>query len=127
MICPVCGKYEIEEEWEGCRVCGWIYDGVQTDDEEYPGGSNYRSVVDYRRLYKKFNGKYDVKKMNELCPVCDGDKYINDVCEKCGWIWSSPQYFNPNDKGNEYCDNEKSLNEYREMWSKRTNNKSQPT
>ena len=50
MKCPVCGKYDFPEEnsFDICPICGWVNDGVQTDNHNYAGGANYLSVNEAR-------------------------------------------------------------------------------
>ena len=49
-LCPVCGKYEFEEEdwYEVCPICGWEDDSLQRDDPDYSGGANDMSLNEYR-------------------------------------------------------------------------------
>lgn len=53
--CPVCGKYEFEEDgdFDICPICGWENDGVQNDDHDYTGGANKMSVNQARKAYKE--------------------------------------------------------------------------
>jgi len=58
--CPVCGKYEFEEEndFDICEVCGWENDGLQMDNPDYKGGANKESLNEARKIYQK-TGKYE--------------------------------------------------------------------
>jgi rubredoxin len=52
--CPVCGQHAFEEadDFEECPVCGWVNDGVQRADPDYPGGYNRISLNDARKKWK---------------------------------------------------------------------------
>ena len=52
--CPVCGQYDFEEDgdFEKCPICGWVNDGVQRVDPDYPGGYNRISLNDARKKWK---------------------------------------------------------------------------
>ena len=58
--CPVCGKYEFEEEndFDICEVCGWENDGLQMDNPDYKGGANKESLNEARKIYQE-TGKYE--------------------------------------------------------------------
>lgn len=57
-LCPVCGKYEFEEEgsYDICEVCGWEDDSLQMSDPEYEGGANEMSLNQARAAWKRRNG-----------------------------------------------------------------------
>ena len=48
VLCPVCGKYEFECEFDVCRICEWQHNKVQQKDHDFRGGANRLSVNDYR-------------------------------------------------------------------------------
>ena len=52
--CPVCGKYEFEEEdsYEICPVCGWEDDDLQESNPDYAGGANHMSLNQAREAYR---------------------------------------------------------------------------
>ena len=52
-LCPVCGKYEFEEEdwYEVCPICGWEDDSLQRDDPDYSGEANDMSLNEYRAAW----------------------------------------------------------------------------
>lgn len=54
-ICPVCGKYEFEDEssFDICPFCGWEDDGLMEDNPDYSGGANDLSLNDFRKEYQK--------------------------------------------------------------------------
>ena len=58
--CPVCGKYEFDEEndFDICEVCGWENDGLQMDNPDYKGGANKESLNEARKIYQE-TGKYE--------------------------------------------------------------------
>jgi rubrerythrin len=53
--CPVCGKYEFEDEssYDICPFCGWEDDGVQLSDPDFDGGANDLSLKQYRKQYRE--------------------------------------------------------------------------
>ncbi len=53
--CPICDKYEFDEEYDICPICGWEHDLVQENDENFGGGANELSVKEARVLYKLQN------------------------------------------------------------------------
>lgn len=54
-ICPICNKYEFDEEYDICPICDWEHDLVQENDENFGGGANELSVKEARVLYKLQN------------------------------------------------------------------------
>lgn len=54
LLCPVCGKYKFErEDWyEVCPVCGWEDDPLQRDEPDYSGGANDMSLNEYRAAWE---------------------------------------------------------------------------
>lgn len=55
IICPICGQYEFEEDFDTCTVCGWQYDRVQYNDPDYWGGANDLSINDYKKAWLNKN------------------------------------------------------------------------
>ena len=53
-ICPVCGKYQFEEDdnFEICPVCGWEDDAIQREAPDYDGGANPISLNQAIEAYK---------------------------------------------------------------------------
>lgn len=53
--CPVCGKYEFDEEddFDVCPVCMWENDGLQNKNPDYAGGANQMSLNEARKAYKE--------------------------------------------------------------------------
>ena len=51
--CPVCGKYEFEEDFDLCPICEWQHDRVQEDEPDLAGGANTESLNGYRALWKE--------------------------------------------------------------------------
>lgn len=49
--CPVCGqhKFDFNDEFEICPVCGWEDDAVQRAEPDYPEGANGMSLNEYKR------------------------------------------------------------------------------
>ena len=45
-LCPVCGKYEFEEQgsFDICDVCGWEDDPLQLKEPNLEGGANEMSL-----------------------------------------------------------------------------------
>ncbi len=61
VICPVCGKYEFQNEcdFDICEYCGW-----ENDDCFEEGGANALSLTKYKKRYKIYiylNPKYNWK------------------------------------------------------------------
>ncbi len=58
--CPVCGKYEFEEEgdFDICENCGWQNDPLQMKDANYRGGANKESLNEAKKIYAE-TGKYE--------------------------------------------------------------------
>jgi hypothetical protein len=54
-MCPVCGKYEIEDYGysEICPYCGWEDDAFQEEEPDDPRGANGMSLNDYRKEYEE--------------------------------------------------------------------------
>lgn len=52
--CPVCGKYEFEEEgsFDFCEVCGWCDDPLEGKIKGYKGGYNGMTVEEYREAWQ---------------------------------------------------------------------------
>lgn len=70
-VCPVCGEYRFEHEYDICHVCFWENDGTQYNEPDYWGGANNLSLNDYRKWWKKLNDiipplmkKYHISKSN---------------------------------------------------------------
>ena len=53
--CLVCGKYKFEaqNDFDVCDICGWENDGVQFDDPDYCGGANTLSLNQYRAKWEQ--------------------------------------------------------------------------
>lgn len=53
--CPICGKYEFEDEssFDICPYCGWEDDGLQNDEPDYSGGANELSLNQYKKKYEE--------------------------------------------------------------------------
>lgn len=53
--CPVCGKYEFEQEdnFSICHCCMWENDGLQNHNPDYAGGANKMSLNEARKAYKE--------------------------------------------------------------------------
>lgn len=53
-ICPVCGKYEIDDldGYECCPECGWEVNKLQYDDHNESLGLNSLSVNDHKLQYE---------------------------------------------------------------------------
>lgn len=53
MKCPVCGKFDFEEEnnFEICEVCGWENDGVQLDNPDETDCANEMSLNEARKAW----------------------------------------------------------------------------
>lgn len=50
--CPVCGKSELTDDGDVCKICGWFHDVIQ---EEYPDEEdceNHMSLNQAREAYK---------------------------------------------------------------------------
>ena len=60
-ICPVCEKYEFEEQdaYEICPVCDWEDDLLQRKNPDYSGGANKLSLNEYRKKYLESIGETD--------------------------------------------------------------------
>ena len=56
-LCPICGKYEFEEEnsYDICEVCGWEDDLYINEDGEYDTGANHVSYEEAKEAWA--NGK----------------------------------------------------------------------
>lgn len=54
--CPVCGKYEFEDEGlsDICSFCGWEDDPVMEEDPDYSGGANELCLNDLEAQYQCF-------------------------------------------------------------------------
>ncbi len=50
-ICPVCGKYEFDDDYDFCDVCGWCHDRVQEADPDYIAGGNHVSLNQAKKMY----------------------------------------------------------------------------
>lgn len=55
LFCPVCGKYEFEEEgdYDICEICRWENDQLQTERPDYAGGANIMSLNQARKAYQE--------------------------------------------------------------------------
>ena len=71
--CPVCGKYQFEEEcdYDICEYCGW-----ENDSYTEEGGANTLSLEEYKERYKMYlalNPDYKWKQ-HGFPPVSDKEK-----------------------------------------------------
>jgi len=57
IICPICGQYEFEEDFDLCAICEWQYDRVQYNDPDYWGGANRLSINEYRKEWAARNAR----------------------------------------------------------------------
>ncbi|MBR1736146.1 MAG: hydrolase [Firmicutes bacterium] len=66
--CPVCGRYEFEEEndFDICGYCGWENDGVQDNDHNYAGGANELSVNEARIEFFLINDEEKGRETKEI-------------------------------------------------------------
>lgn len=55
LTCPCCGEYRFEEEdfFEVCEVCGWEDDSLQRDEPDYAGGANHISLNQAREVWRQ--------------------------------------------------------------------------
>ena len=74
-MCPVCGKFKFEYDdfFEVCDVCGWEDDGLQRDDPDYEGGANVMSLNQMRKAYAKGLDKNAAAEAYE-----NGERWEND-------------------------------------------------
>jgi hypothetical protein len=58
-LCPCCGKNTLNESgrYEICPECWWEDDPVQSDDPDYAGGANRKSLKQARLDYLSRGGK----------------------------------------------------------------------
>lgn len=59
VICPVCEKFVIEEEYDMCEICGWFLSLYDYDNRDKCSGTNPFSVLVYKEKWKN----------NELPPL----------------------------------------------------------
>ena len=52
IICPICGKYRFNDEYDICPYCHWENDPIQFADPNYVGGANKKSLNEYKKHYK---------------------------------------------------------------------------
>ncbi len=52
IICPVCGKYRFDEEFDICPYCHWENDLGQLANPNLEGGANDKSLNQYKKHYK---------------------------------------------------------------------------
>lgn len=53
VLCPICGKYIFEFDFDICEVCKWENDPLQNENHDYAGGANKMSVNEAREVYKQ--------------------------------------------------------------------------
>lgn len=55
-ICPVCEKHKFENDnhFEICPICGWEDDAVQRKYPDFPEGANGMSLNEYRKKYAEY-------------------------------------------------------------------------
>ena len=63
-LCPVCGKYEFEYEFDVCEVCGWEHDLVQEEDPDYRAGPNLGKSLN---MCKKEWEEHRIEKTQAIC------------------------------------------------------------
>ena len=74
-LCPVCGKYEFEDEYEKCGVCGWWNDLVQELHPDFDAGANAISLNQAKDYYKK--GRMDLIRMHQ--PYDKDAERLNEI------------------------------------------------
>ncbi len=52
-ICPICGQYEFDDEYDICPVCGWCHDLVQEGDHEEEECANEMSFNQAKEAWAK--------------------------------------------------------------------------
>lgn len=61
IVCPVCHETTIKKYFDICKVCGWVHDLVQLDDENFENGPNHLSLkqsIEYFKLRRIQNPNY---------------------------------------------------------------------
>lgn len=55
LLCPVCGEFRFEKNnsFEICPVCGWENDLAQLEDPFFSGGANKLNLNESRLAYHK--------------------------------------------------------------------------
>ena len=55
--CPVCGmyKFEMDDNYEICKICKWENDGLQMDEPNSNEGANFLSLNQARDEWRKHN------------------------------------------------------------------------
>lgn len=48
IICPVCGEFLIQEEYDMCEICGWFLIEADYNDPDYSSGINECSLNEYK-------------------------------------------------------------------------------
>lgn len=75
--CKICGKSEIEHEFQVCKVCGWEDDEIQYENPDYIGGANDMSFNMYQNFWKE-NKEILLKEKNPVLAT----KLANDFFVK---------------------------------------------
>ncbi|MCL2362929.1 MAG: hypothetical protein FWC73_14105 [Defluviitaleaceae bacterium] len=53
--CPVCNKYNFEEDFDLCPICLWQHDRIQENEPHFAGGANDLSLNQFRAEWLRQN------------------------------------------------------------------------